>query len=121
MKENSDTIHGIMAVNASAGSGKTHALAKRFVELFLHAEKNPPSFKNILAVTFTRRASKEMKQRIIRFFKEISFGTEEGEKILSLGGNSAIHSSVGPHLLSDDRVFHVVFGSCNKESICGFY
>ena len=79
---NNDT--SVIAVNASAGSGKTFALAKRYVGLFLGDRKYPPSFRNILAVTFTRKASKEMKQRIIQSFKEISFDTAKAKEILSL-------------------------------------
>ncbi|MCX5781162.1 MAG: UvrD-helicase domain-containing protein [Elusimicrobia bacterium] len=82
MDKTANTVSGIIAVNASAGSGKTHALAKRFVSLFLAQPKTALSFKNILAITFTRKASKEMKQRIIQFFKEISFNTDKGKEVI---------------------------------------
>jgi len=79
---------GLTAVNASAGSGKTHALAKRFVNLFLSGPQKAVSFRNVLAITFTRKASKEMKQRIIQFFKEISFDTDKGKEVLDSPGLS---------------------------------
>lgn len=47
---------------ASAGSGKTFTLAVEYIKLLI---KNPWSFKNILAVTFTNKATEEMKQRIL--------------------------------------------------------
>lgn len=47
---------------ASAGSGKTFTLAVEYIKLLI---KNPWSFKNILAVTFTNKATEEMKLRIL--------------------------------------------------------
>ena len=47
---------------ASAGSGKTYNLALNYLE---HLFERPDSFKNILAVTFTNKATNEMKSRIL--------------------------------------------------------
>lgn len=47
---------------ASAGSGKTFTLAVEYIKLLI---KNPWSYKNILAVTFTNKATEEMKLRIL--------------------------------------------------------
>lgn len=47
---------------ASAGSGKTFTLAVEYIKLLI---KNPLSFRNILAVTFTNKATEEMKLRIL--------------------------------------------------------
>ena len=47
---------------ASAGSGKTFKLA---VEYIKHLIKNPQAYKNILAVTFTNKATAEMKERVL--------------------------------------------------------
>ena len=44
------------------GSGKTFKLAEEYL---LMVFENPYAFKNILAVTFTNKATAEMKQRII--------------------------------------------------------
>ncbi len=49
--------------NASAGSGKTYTLASRYVALLLAGV----SHRSILAVTFTNKATAEMKQRILNF------------------------------------------------------
>lgn len=48
---------------ASAGSGKTHTLTKEYLKLAL---KSPNYFKHIQAVTFTNKATSEMKERIIK-------------------------------------------------------
>lgn len=59
----------IYAVEASAGAGKTHALAKKYVSLLL----NPYGIdvKDILAMTFTNKAASEMNERILEFIKRI--------------------------------------------------
>lgn len=55
----------IKILKASAGSGKTYRLAKEYLELILR-EKNPEAYRHILAVTFTNKATAEMKQRILK-------------------------------------------------------
>ena len=47
---------------ASAGSGKTFTLAVEYIKLLV---KNPQSYRHILAVTFTNKATEEMKMRIL--------------------------------------------------------
>ncbi|MBP3482860.1 MAG: UvrD-helicase domain-containing protein [Alistipes sp.] len=49
-------------LSASAGSGKTYRLAYKYV---CDVIGNPSSYRNILAVTFTNKATEEMKSRII--------------------------------------------------------
>ncbi len=48
---------------ASAGSGKTFTLAVEYIKLLI---QNPRAYRNILAVTFTNKAAREMKERIGR-------------------------------------------------------
>lgn len=47
---------------ASAGSGKTFTLATEYIKLLI---ANPQSYRSILAVTFTNKATEEMKMRIL--------------------------------------------------------
>jgi len=54
---------------SSAGSGKTHQLAIEFIALAIN---NPNLFNKILAVTFTNKATKEMKERILSFLIKLS-------------------------------------------------
>lgn len=51
--------------SASAGSGKTFALAQSYLALILEDER-PLAFKHILALTFTNKAVGEMKKRILQ-------------------------------------------------------
>lgn len=50
---------------ASAGSGKTFTLAVQYIKLLVSSEANN-SFRHILAVTFTNKATAEMKERILQ-------------------------------------------------------
>ncbi len=54
----------LVLYKASAGSGKTYTLAKEFLKIVL---LNPYDYNKILAVTFTRKATQEMKSRIIDY------------------------------------------------------
>jgi len=62
-----DPTHNVI-VEASAGTGKTRVLVERYVNL-LRAGIEPD---HILAITFTRKAAAEMRQRIIDRLKEAS-------------------------------------------------
>lgn len=48
--------------SASAGSGKTYTLARRVIDILV---RNPADYAHILAVTFTNKATGEMKERIV--------------------------------------------------------
>jgi len=70
----------IIIYNASAGSGKTYQLALNYLKLLNKIYKEGDfSLKNLLAITFTNKASFEMKERIISFLKEIYQQTEKGK------------------------------------------
>jgi len=62
--------------SASAGSGKTFTLVKEYLKiLFAHAANtNFHAFRYVLAITFTNKATEEMKQRIIGTLKDIAAG-----------------------------------------------
>lgn len=81
-------------MKASAGSGKTYRLAGKYIGLLL---KNPDrhAYRHILAVTFTNKATDEMKNRILQELHVLS--TEPGK--------SGYHDDFVPSIFpSDDDV-----------------
>lgn len=52
-------------MKASAGSGKTYTLAKTYISLLLKS-RDRYAYRHILAVTFTNKATDEMKNRILK-------------------------------------------------------
>lgn len=70
----------VLVIDASAGSGKTETLAQRFVQFILSSKIPHNDITNILAITFTNNAAREMKQRILKWLKKLAFGKDCREK-----------------------------------------
>jgi ATP-dependent exoDNAse (exonuclease V) beta subunit len=72
---------------ASAGSGKTFTLAVEYIRLLV---ENPQSYRNILAVTFTNKATEEMKMRILSqlygIWKQLPDSDDYLQRLLVLTG-----------------------------------
>lgn len=58
--------------NASAGAGKTYTLAREYITKMLETD-SPNNFTHILAVTFTNKATAEMKDRILKYLFAIAY------------------------------------------------
>jgi ATP-dependent helicase/nuclease subunit A len=71
-----DSIKPFIIYKSSAGSGKTYTLTLEYLKLAL---KHPGAFRQILAVTFTNKATQEMKERILEFLERLSKEVEPGE------------------------------------------
>ena len=55
----------LQLMKASAGSGKTYSLARQYISLLLKSDDRY-AYRHILAVTFTNKATDEMKSRILK-------------------------------------------------------
>jgi len=64
-------------VSASAGSGKTHTLTLKLLQLLLSARIPNNRLPNILAMTFTKNAAAEMRQRVLEYLKKAYHGDRE--------------------------------------------
>ena len=66
----------IELMKASAGSGKTYNLAKKYIFLCLDTD-DIYAYRHILAVTFTNKATEEMKRRILDELHKLATDTEK--------------------------------------------
>ena len=72
----------IKIYKASAGSGKTYTLALEYIrELLIHY--NNDAYRSILAVTFTKDATGEMKDRILAELFGLAFNTDDSAGFLN--------------------------------------
>ena len=62
----------VNVVSASAGSGKTYNMAYSYILTLID---QPTRYRNLLAVTFTNKATDELKQRILQHLNKLSQGT----------------------------------------------
>ena len=83
---------------ASAGSGKTFRLAVQYIVMLVN---NPENYRSILAVTFTNKATAEMKQRIMSQLYGIGHGLkssqgyfEEVKNSVSLDEQTIRHNAI---------------------------
>lgn len=67
----------IKVLKASAGSGKTFRLAKQYISLLLAGSEE--AYRHILAVTFTNKATGEMKQRILKELDILASSPEKSD------------------------------------------
>ena len=66
----------IEIMKASAGSGKTYSLARKYISLLL-GSNDRYAYRHILAVTFTNKATDEMKERILKELHVLSVSPEK--------------------------------------------
>lgn len=69
----------LLVYKASAGSGKTFTLAVEYIKLLI---QNPVAYRSILAVTFTNKATGEMKERILSQLYGIATGDKDSKAYL---------------------------------------
>lgn len=114
---------------ASAGSGKTFTLTLEYLKLAL---EQPQAFRKILGVTFTNKATEEMKTRILQVLKSISAGQDHpmvplllqaldlpDQEALKIRGQEALvqilHHYGQFSIVTIDSFFHQVIRSFARE------
>src|SRR5690606_31511297 len=70
------TIPPLKILKASAGSGKTFSLAVHYLTLLFSGERK---HREILAITFTNKATAEMKGRILGVLEGLATGDSDGK------------------------------------------
>ena len=118
----------LIIIRSSAGAGKTFNLAKEYLKLAL---RSPFYFKRILAVTFTNKATSEMKSRVVDFLSEMQkepnslminiLHQETGiskEQIKSKAQavlSHILHDYAHFNILTIDSFFHQIIKGFSKE------
>ncbi|MFA5405038.1 MAG: UvrD-helicase domain-containing protein, partial [Ignavibacteria bacterium] len=119
-------MSNLFIYQSSAGSGKTYKLSKEYLKL---AFKYPGAFKSILAITFTNKATEEMKNRILKFLIDLSNQndpelkkqlTEEGvegniQELAKITLQAILHNYSDFSISTIDSFFNRVLRSFSKE------
>jgi len=110
----SNTRENPEIIIASAGAGKTHNLTEAYIRMVeeSHNSGNARPFRNILAVTFTNKATDEMKERILeKLFIKAAEGDKKAETFLK----EILHDYSGFNVSTIDRFFQVVMKTFARE------
>ena len=97
-------------MKASAGSGKTYRLAKTYLSL-LASSRDPRIYRHILAVTFTNKATAEMKNRILKYLSEAA-GSDPRSRALLL---DLLHDYGAFSVTTIDRFFQQALKAFSRE------
>ncbi|MCF0165533.1 MAG: UvrD-helicase domain-containing protein [Bacteroidales bacterium] len=104
----------IEIVKASAGAGKTYALTQDYIE-FLRQGLSNDAYRHILAVTFTNKATDEMKRRILGRLFEYSLQTDKQGAWAKRMLISILHDYSNFSVTTIDRFFQQVMRSFARE------
>ncbi|MDD4639568.1 MAG: UvrD-helicase domain-containing protein, partial [Bacteroidales bacterium] len=101
---------GILKIyKASAGSGKTHRLTQEYINLIMSSSD---SYRHILAVTFTNKATAEMKSRILQeLFKKSQSDPQINQRLISI-----LHDYSSFNISTIDKFFQSTLRAFARES-----
>ena len=125
-------------LTASAGSGKTYSLAYEYIYNTLRNQPeqkggrfNPYAYRSILAVTFTNKATEEMKSRILsqihklatgqkcdylqRLTEQTNLSTEELQRRAAIVRSAILHDYSRFSILTNDTFFQRIVRAFVKE------
>ncbi|MBQ0025607.1 MAG: UvrD-helicase domain-containing protein [Bacteroidales bacterium] len=104
----------IKLIRASAGAGKTHYLTQQYIDLLLSGDEN--SYRHILAVTFTNKATDEMKSRVLQELYKIASDNGDPRHDKAKSRLTAIlHDYSGFSISTIDRFFQTVMRAFARE------
>ena len=121
----------VTIMKASAGSGKTYNLAKKYITLLLK-NRDYRTYRHILAVTFTNKATEEMKSRILKelhtlaerpdkspylkdFLKELPMSKEEISEKSRLVLRAILHDYSSFAVSTIDKFFQQTLRAFSRE------
>lgn len=98
-------------LKASAGSGKTYRLSNHYIDLLLQAPRGTYPYRHILAVTFTNKATAEMKGRILKKMAERAAEDDRAKDLLI----QMLHDYGAFSISTIDRFFQQALKSFSRE------
>lgn len=87
-------------IRASAGTGKTYRLSLEYIGLLLRFRDQGVHFSEILVITFTRKATAEIRERIFSHLQKLIKGGDEAEAL-----RSHLHDMLGVAWRPDDTAY----------------
>ena len=104
-----DKMGEIKIYRASAGSGKTHRLTQEYLRLLRGDDR---AYRKILAVTFTNKATEEMKRRVIEYlFTEATKGDHSADMLLK----NILHDYSSFNISTIDKFFQQTLRAFARE------
>lgn len=108
----------VKLIKASAGAGKTHFLTQQYISMLLQGDdvESDRNYKHILAVTFTNKATEEMKSRIIQELDKIASDPDDRDSGKARRRLTALLNDYSCFSISTiDRFFQTVMRSFARE------
>ena len=100
----------MIILKASAGSGKTYRLSETYLRLLLDSHE-PQPYRHILAVTFTNKATAEMKARILRDLSKLAQTDPKARALLT----ELLHDYGAMAVSTIDRFFQQALKAFSRE------
>jgi len=98
----------LLILKASAGSGKTYSLTNEYLKLI---ERDRDAFRHVLAVTFTNKATEEMKRRVIEeLYKRSATNPVSKERLVNI-----LHNYSSFSISTIDRFFQQTMRAFARE------
>lgn len=110
-QEDALTVRGRAVIAAGAGSGKTRVLAGKVLHHIM--DLNTP-LSSVMAVSFTRKSSKELTHRIAKYAKDAKVSIPDTNDRDSWGGIGTTHS-IGRDILKSSGRGYRISSETNKE------
>lgn len=107
------TLHGPLLILAGAGSGKTRVLTYRMANIIAQGEATA---EQILAVTFTNKAAREMEQRVVKLLHDLGIPVYERMWVSTFHSICARILREDIHLL-DYQPFFAIYDDSDQVSL----
>lgn len=105
----------LLVYKSSAGSGKTFTLVKEYLKIVL---LNPQSYRNILAITFTNKATTEMKGRITQTLAGLATQSSATSAMMQqLASDPELNLSPDAIALQSARVLQLILHGYSEFSV----